>query len=818
MLASRRAFAHSIVVTRRIGPHGAGSSVGRLPVGRVGTASSWFPGDRDCTVATITMTTHTAKRFLSKATAVSSDPSTGTPTQSTPPIKETGSSKPFVSTTERKYEFFTNVEITPREHVAIVRFDCPKSVNSISFAMAEEAKKLWKDEIASNSDVKAVVFSSAKPDMFIAGADIFDIKAVENKQDLIPFIADGVKFFQDMRGKGVPLVAAIDGPALGGGLEWALWCDYRICTDSSKTKMGLPEVKLGLLPGFGGTQNLHPVVGLQNAMDMMLTGKDIRPHQAKKMGLVDLVVAQASLERVAIDSAAALANGSLKAKRKSKSMFNKILEDNSIGRNVIWNQIDKMVQKNTNGKYPAPYAIIDCVKFGLDNPSQKYQHEREEFAKLAATPESEALIGIFDGMTQMKKHSFGADAAIPVKTVAVMGAGLMGAGIAQVTAEKGIQVLLKDRNDEAVGRGQSYMTENWSKKLKRKRMTQYQYNLNTSNVTALTDDSPTWQRHFGNADMVIEAVFEDLDLKRKIVANVESVTKDHCIFATNTSAIPIADIAQGASRPENIIGMHYFSPVPSMPLLEIIPHTGTSDTATATAFEIGSKQGKTCIVVKDVPGFYVNRCLGPYLVEVSALVRDGVPLEALDKSLKNFGMPVGPITLADEVGIDVSSHVAKFLSNADLGVRMEGGDVSLMEQMIGKGWLGKKSGQGFYTYKGKKKTINEEVQKYVKDFATRDLKLDEKEIQDRIVSRFVNEAAKCLEDEIIENPVVGDIGLVFGTGFAPFRGGPFRYLDQVGVASYVDRMNTFTDKYGPQFEPCQLLKDYAATDKKFHKR
>jgi len=725
----------------------------------------------------------------------------------------------FVPSAARKYEFFQNVEMTP-EGVAVIRFDCPKKVNSISFALSKEAQKLWKDEIADNPKVKAVVFGSAKKDMFIAGADIFDLQAVEDKQDLVGLIEDGMNFFQGMKKKGVPLVCAIDGPALGGGLEWAMWCDYRVCSDSEKTKLGLPEVKLGILPGFGGTQNLHQLVGLQNAMDMMLTGKDVRPDKAKKMGLVDMVVAPQSVEAVAIQSAIDLANGKLKPKRKAKSFVNRLLEDTSIGRKVIWNQIDKMVAKNTNGKYPAPYGIIQCVQYGLDNPASRFENERKQFARLAATPESEALIGIFDGMTQMKKHNFGVDAAIPVNQVAVMGAGLMGAGIAQVTAEKGIHVLLKDRNDEAIERGQKYMRDNWDKKLKRKRMTQFKHNLATSNVTGLTDESPAWQKHFANTDLVIEAVFEDLNLKKKIVADVEAVAPEHCIFATNTSAIPIADIAQGAKRPENIIGMHYFSPVPSMPLLEIIPHDGTSNSTKATAFEVGSKQGKTCIVVKDVPGFYVNRCLGPFLVEVSAVVKDGAPLEKLDRALKDFGMPVGPVTLADEVGIDVVSHVSNFLSKADLGVRMEGGDVSLMAKMVEKGWLGKKSGQGFYTYgKGKKdkKTISPEVQAYIKQFVTRDLNLSEQEMQDRIIGRFINEAAKCLEDEIIENPVVGDIGLVFGTGFAPFRGGPFRHLDQIGVANYVNMMYGFADKYGPQFEPCQLLKDYAATNKKFHK-
>ncbi|GAX27925.1 enoyl-CoA hydratase / long-chain 3-hydroxyacyl-CoA dehydrogenase [Fistulifera solaris] len=767
---------------------------------------------------TAALTSFNEQRFQSTAVAAESTSRSSSLTPSSSIEK-----KPFVATPERQYEFFRNVEIND-QGVALIQFDCPgKSVNTISFAFAKEAQQLWQTEIHNNSNVKAVVFTSAKPNMFIAGADIFDIKQIENKQDLIPLIQDGVEFFQSWKKEGLPLVAAIDGPALGGGLEWALWCDYRVCSDSSKTKLGLPEVKLGLLPGFGGTQNLPATVGLQNAMDMMLTGKEIRPDKAKKMGLVDLVVAPASLRQAALDAAAQLATGKLKPKKKPKSWMNRLLEDTSMGRSVIWNQIDKMVKKNTDGHYPAPFSIIQCVQYGLENPAARFKNEREQFSKLAATPESQALIGLFEGTTALKKQDeqFKVPNLRKVDTVAVLGAGLMGAGIAQVTAEKCgySQILLKDRNDEAVARGQAYLYDNWTKKVQKKRMSDYQRNKNFSSVVPLTDTTPSWKQHFSKADVIIEAVFEDLTLKQKIVADMEAVTPDHCVFATNTSAIPIRDIAANAKRPENIIGMHYFSPVPNMPLLEIIPHEGTSDETKAIAFNVGTKQGKTCIVVKDVPGFYVNRCLGPYLVEVSALVRDGVPLEQLDKSIKNFGMPVGPVTLADEVGVDVTSHVAKFLSNADLGVRMTGGDVTLMEKMVAKGWLGKKSGQGFYTYgKGKnaKKTISPEVQSFVKQFATQKLTLDEKEIQDRIVSRFVNEAAKCLEDGVIADPVVGDIGLVFGTGFAPFRGGPFRYLDQVGVAKYVDMMNGCVDKYGPQFEPCQLMKDYAATNKKFH--
>jgi enoyl-CoA hydratase/long-chain 3-hydroxyacyl-CoA dehydrogenase len=479
-----------------------------------------------------------ARRHLSSA-AVADVPAPKKPSVSTPSKNDSApaSKASFTPSPSRKYEFFTNVEVTD-SGVAIIKFDNQsKPVNTISFALSKEAQKLWKDEIENNSSIKAVVFTSAKPGMFIAGADIFDIQSLENKQDVIPFIEEGLTFFQNMKKKGVPLVAAIDGPALGGGLEWALWCDYRICSDSSKTKLGLPEVKLGLLPGFGGTQNLPALVGLQNAMDMMLTGKEVRPDKAKKMGLVDLCVAPQSLQQVAISCAEQLAAGTLKAKRKPKSLQNRLLEDNKLGQTIIWNQIEKMVQKNTAGKYPAPFAIIDCVKYGLEHPkgNDKYKHEREEFAKLAATPESESLIGIFDGMTKMKKHSFG-DVALPVKTVAVMGAGLMGAGIAQVSAEKGFHVLLKDRNDEAVGRGQSYIRDNWQKKLSRKRMTQYTFNTNMSNVTPLADSNPVWEKHFSRCDLIVEAVFEDLGLKKKIVADMEAVTPDHCIFATNVSS------------------------------------------------------------------------------------------------------------------------------------------------------------------------------------------------------------------------------------------------------------------------------------------
>ncbi|KAH9082951.1 hypothetical protein Ae201684P_013854 [Aphanomyces euteiches] len=696
--------------------------------------------------------------------------------------------------------------------VAIVRLDDKSAkVNTLSAAMTKDISAVL-DKIESDSNIKSVVLISSKPGCFIAGADIAQLQAATTEAEVKKLSTDGQGYMKRIEKSKKPFVAAIDGSCLGGGLEVALACHYRIASSSKKTQLALPEVMLGLLPGAGGTQRLPKLVGLQTALDMMLTGKNIKPDKAYKMGLVDQVADPFALENAAIEAAEGLASGKTKKKTKAKSLVNRVLEDTPL-RSIVFQKAGEMVAKKTGGHYPAPKLILESAQAGFTGNG--YEVEASNFAKLAMTPEAKSLMSIFFGQTQLKKNRYGKPSK-PVKTMAVVGAGLMGAGIAQVSAAKDIRVLLKDR--DAASAGEDYVRKNMDDKVKKRRMTGYDRDVVLSNIVPLSDQDDVWKRHFSHADLVIEAVFEDMALKHKVIQGLEPFIPEHCIVATNTSALSVEEIASASKRPENVIGMHYFSPVPSMPLLEIIRHPRTSDDVAARAVDVGLRQGKTCIVVKDVPGFYVNRCLGPYIAETLALVQSGVDPERLDKMITKWGLPVGPITLADEVGVDVGAHVNHTLSAA-LGVRMQGGNPAIFQDMIAAGFLGKKSGKGFYVQpkeKKGKKTLNADAMAIVKKYQGTDLKLSDEDATNRLIGRFVNEAILCVQDEIIASPTEGDIGAVFGIGFPPFLGGPFRYVDRIGSTKFNDMLLRFADKYGQQFAPAPLLQDMAKTNKTFH--
>ncbi|HIF9211032.1 TPA: fatty acid oxidation complex subunit alpha FadJ [Photobacterium damselae] len=694
------------------------------------------------------------------------------------------------------------------DKLAWLKIDVPnEKMNTLQDCFATEISQVL-EQLEASSDINGMVIYSGKPDNFVAGADIKMLAACETAEQAQQLATTGQELFTRLENLPFHVVAAIHGPCLGGGLELALACHSRVATLDDKTRIGLPEVQLGLLPGSGGTQRLPRLIGVANALDMILTGKQLRAKKAKKMGVVDAVVDSEILLTVAKEIA-------LEHKPKRQSSWqNWAMGGNPLGRSVVFDQAKKKTEQKTRGNYPATTAILEVIKHGLDKGlSQGYALEAQRFGELVMSSQSKALRHIFFATTAMKKEQGSLEQAQSLTHIGVLGGGLMGAGISHVTATKaGLPVRIKDVHNDGVLNALNYNYKLLSKKRDRKIISKAQLQKQMSMLTGGTDFIG-----FNQLDMVVEAVFEDLALKHQMVRDIETHSRPDTIFATNTSSLPIHQIASAAQRPEQVVGLHYFSPVEKMPLVEIIPHQGTelggatSQQTIETAITLAKKQGKTPIVVADTAGFYVNRILAPYMNEAARLLLEGEPIEHIDRSLLDFGFPVGPITLLDEVGVDIGAKISPILL-AELGERFQAPD--LFDTLLNDGRKGRKSGKGFYLYNGKKKEVDKQVYQLLnlepeQHLAGQDLAL-------RCTLMMLNEAVRCLDEGVVQSARDGDIGAIFGIGFPPFLGGPFHYMDSLGLDRVLDMFIDYSHRYGERFAPCEGIVMRAENKQSFY--
>src|SRR5450432_2996389 len=546
---------------------------------------------------------------------------------------------------------------------------------------------------------------------------------------------------------------------------------------------------------------------------MILQGKNVRAKKALAIGLIDELVHPSILLNIAIDRAAKLGEAKI-ARARGRAVHgisDLVLEDNALGRSVVFRKAREATRKATKGNYPAPLAAIDAIEQSyMGDRAKGFATEARLFGEMAVTDVSRQLVFLFFATSALKKDTGVDDRSvtpIAVEKIGIVGAGFMGAGIAAIAAMQGTVVRLKDAKHERVGHGLKEVSGILRDQLKRKRITKRQLEDQLTLVGGTIDYSG-----FAGASIVIEAVFEDLKVKQNVLAEAEAAAP-RAIFASNTSTIPIERIAANAKHPERVLGMHFFSPVVKMPLLEVIRAKATGDEALATLVAYGRKLGKTVIVVQDAPGFYANRLLAPYVNEAGLLLDEGVAVDAIDKALVEFGFPVGPLTLIDEVGLDIAGKSSAVMIGA-FGDRMI--PAQSLAKVIEAGRTGRKGGKGFYRYEqGKKKGVDETVYPLFSSTGQRML-IGARDIVERCVFAMLNEAARCLEEGIVSSPRDGDVGAVFGIGFPPFRGGPFRYLDTLGIPTVIRALEVLDGRFSPRFRPAQILREMASSGAHFY--
>lgn len=692
------------------------------------------------------------------------------------------------------------------DHIGVITIDVPgEKMNTLKAEFVPQIMSVLA-EARRDPQLAGLVLISGKRDNFIAGADISMIDRCATAEEAEALARQGQEVMANIAALPFPVVAAIHGACLGGGLELALACDARICSLDDKTRLGLPEVQLGLLPGSGGTQRLPRLIGVQQALPLILTGKQLRAKQALKLGIVDDAVPQAILLETAVARI-------LQGKKTLRTLpCRDRLMQGPIARHLLFALAKRQTDSKTHGNYPAVDRILQVVRIGLEQGSSAgHEAEARAFGQLAMTRESAALRSLFFASTAMKKEAFAAATPRELTHIGVLGGGLMGGGIASVTAlNAGLPVRIRDINLSGINHALQYSWDRLTQRLKRRQINAAQ----RQQQMALISGSQDYQG-FTRRDLVIEAVFEDLTLKQQMVADIENHCQPHTIFASNTSSLPIGDIAAHAQRPENVIGLHFFSPVDKMPLVEVIPHDGTSEETLATTVQLARELGKTAVVVADRPGFYVNRILAPYINEAMRCLLEGEPIEHIDRALVKFGFPVGPLQLLDEVGIDVGSKISPILQQA-YGERFSAPEA--VGKILADDRKGRKNGKGFYLYARSRWPTKRKADASIYRLLGIKPQAQQSELQiaTRCVMMMLNEAARCLDEGVIRSARDGDIAAVFGIGFPPFLGGPFHYMDQRGAGEMVNTLNALMQRHGDRFTPCDALMTALQQQTKFY--
>jgi 3-hydroxyacyl-CoA dehydrogenase/enoyl-CoA hydratase/3-hydroxybutyryl-CoA epimerase len=682
-----------------------------------------------------------------------------------------------------------------------------KSMTTFTRETLDELKKavLEARDMDQKGLVKGLIFFSHKPGVFLAGVDISVINSLKTESEALRALDEAHKIFNTLDDLKMPTAALVDGVCLGGGLELALTCKKIFISDSPKTALGLPEVMLGVLPGFGGTYRLPKKVGLPAALDMILTGRQIKGKKNLKMGLADAML---PLERMLELAPEYLLNKKTGKKKTVKEEVQAAAMDNFLTRKIIFQKAREKVLETSKGFYPAPLKILEVLEKGAGKPRADYLGmEAEAFAELSQSTQSKNLQHIFF-LTDASKKIENKENLRSVRRGAVLGAGVMGGGIAWLFAQNDQAPLMKDLSQEALELGLKQASQNFSSALKRKRMSPDEFNRKMRSI------EPTLSfEGMRSADLLVEAVVENMEIKKKVLSDIEGYVRSDCLMTSNTSSLSIEEMSKALREPGRFAGLHFFNPVNKMPLVEIVTHERIDSEVVQTLKKWVVDVKKTPIVVKDGPGFLVNRILAPYLNEAAFLLEEGVSINALDEAALNFGMPMGPCRLMDEIGLDVCVKVGKIMHEG-LGERAT--PSSLSTKLYEAKLLGKKNGKGFYLYdeKGKQMGKNPEV---VKMLPTKKGPRDEMTLQMRLFLPMVNEAAYILADRICDNAATVDIGMIYGTGFPPFKGGLLKWADQEGLDQIAERLNNFSKEVSEErYQIAPFLSMMINDKKKFY--